>query len=221
MSRMKHRWLVALDVALKVAVVCLLAFALAHTDWPRFASKAMTARALIYPLLVAVPAIAWGAARWAARRRGPADPPYPLLADILITVPFVVDLAGNALNLYDTVEHFDDLCHFVNWALLTAAVGTVLLRRMDLSAWVVLGLLVGFGTTSAVLWEIGEYGAFVTKAPEVKTAYSDTIGDLTLGTLGATLAAVLTVTLGRDAAARRSAAGRAARRSGEPERAAA
>jgi hypothetical protein len=219
MSRVKHRWLIALNVALKVAVVCLLAFALAHTDWPRFASKAMTARALVYPLLVAIPAVVWAAARWRARRLGDADPAYPLVADVLVTVPFVVDLAGNALNLYDTVDHFDDFCHFVNWAILTAAVGTLIVRRMDLSAWVVLGLLVGFGTTSAVLWEIGEYGAFVTKAPEVKTAYSDTIGDLTLGTLGATLAAVLTVSLGRTAAARRPTAGGSVRRSGEPEHA--
>ncbi len=60
-------------------------------------------------------------------------------------------------------------------------------------------MLVGFGTTTAVLWEIGEYGAFVTKAPEVATAYSDTIGDLALGTTGSLIAAILTVALGRRA----------------------
>lgn len=194
---MKHRWLIGLNVVLKLAVVGLLAFALVHTDWPRFASKAMTARAFIYPLLVATPAAIWAVVRWRARRCGKPDPAYPLVADVLITIPFVVDLAGNALNLYDTVDHFDDFCHFVNWAILTAAIGTVLIKRKDLPGWVMLGLLIGFGTTTAVLWEIGEFGAFVTKAPEVKTAYRDTIGDLTLGTLGACLAAGLTVWLGR------------------------
>ena len=177
--------------------MALLAFALIHTDWPRFASKAMTARAFIYPLLVATPAAIWAVARWRARRHDRPDPAYPLVADVLITIPFVVDLAGNALNLYDAVDHFDDFCHLVNWAILTAAVGTVLVKRRDLPGWVMLGLLIGFGTTTAVLWEIGEFGAFVTKAPEVKTAYQDTIGDLTLGTLGACLAAGLTVWLGR------------------------
>jgi hypothetical protein len=191
--------LVTINVALKVVVAGLLAFALLHTDWPRFASKAMTARAGIYPLLIAIPALSWLAARALARRKGRPDPEYPLVADILITIPFVVDLLGNAFNLYDSIDHFDDACHLVNWAILTGAVGTVIVKRRELAGWEVVWLLVGFGAITAVLWEIGEYGAFVTKAPEVKTAYSDTIGDLTLGITGSLLAALLTVALGRRA----------------------
>jgi hypothetical protein len=189
--------LICLDIALKAVVVLLLGFAVTHTEWARFASKAMTARAVLYPLLVAVPASAWAVARVRARRQGRAGPAYPLVADVLVTVPFVVDLAGNALNLYDSVNHFDDACHLINWAILTAAVGTVLVHRRDLPTWVLLGLLIGFGDVTAVLWEIGEYGAFVTKAPEVTTAYSDTIGDLALGTAGTVIAAALTVGLAR------------------------
>ncbi|MDX6238073.1 MAG: hypothetical protein QOG10_2888, partial [Kribbellaceae bacterium] len=37
-------------------------------------------------------------------------------------------------------------------------------------------------------WEVGEYVAFVRHSPELQTAYTDTLGDLTLGTLGALLA---------------------------------
>ncbi len=121
--------LIAIDVVLKAAVVGLLAFALLHTDWPRFASKAMSARAGIYPLLIAIPALSWLAARTAARRKGRPDPSYPLVADILITIPFVVDLLGNAFNFYDSIDHFDDACHLVNWAILTGAVGTVIVKR--------------------------------------------------------------------------------------------
>jgi hypothetical protein len=46
----------------------------------------------------------------------------------------------------------------------------------------------GFGATAAVIWEVGEYVAFVRHSPELQTAYTDTLGDLTLGTLGALLA---------------------------------
>jgi len=191
--------LITINVVLKLTVAALLAFALLHTDWPRFASKAMTARAGIYPLLIAIPALSWLAVRMAARRNGRPDPAYPLVADILITIPFVVDLVGNAFNFYDSIDHFDDACHLVNWAILTGAVGTVIIKRSELATWEIVWLLVGFGTATAVLWEIGEYGAFVTKAPEVKTAYSDTIGDLTLGTIGSLVAALITVGLGRRA----------------------
>jgi hypothetical protein len=46
----------------------------------------------------------------------------------------------------------------------------------------------GFGATAAVIWEVGEYVAFVRHSSELQTAYTDTLGDLTLGTLGALLA---------------------------------
>ena len=39
-----------------------------------------------------------------------------------------------------------------------------------------------------MVWELGEYVAFVRHSPELQTAYTDTLGDLTLGTLGALLA---------------------------------
>jgi hypothetical protein len=52
-------------------------------------------------------------------------------------------------------------------------------------------LVVGFGAVTAILWEIGEYFAFIRNSPELSTAYTDTLGDLTLGLSGATLAAAL------------------------------
>lgn len=70
-----------------------------------------------------------------ALRSGHAPPRYPGLIALLVTVPFLVDVAGNALDLYDRLAWFDDVCHLVNWAVLSAGVGLALLRRADLPTW--------------------------------------------------------------------------------------
>ena len=49
----------------------------------------------------------------------------------------------------------------------------------------------GFGATAAVLWELGEYAAFLRTLPTYQLVYPDTLGDLTLGTSGALLAGLL------------------------------
>jgi hypothetical protein len=169
-------------VGLKVALAALVLFALTHLEWERFADKAMTARAVLYPAAAAVVPLVW-----LARGRRFA---YPALVDALVVTPFIVDLAGNALDLYDRIGWFDDACHLVNWGILTAAVGVPLARRA-LPWWVTFGLCVGFGATTAVLWEIGEYGAFILKTAESVTAYRDTVGDLALGLSGSAVAGAI------------------------------
>jgi hypothetical protein len=124
---------------------------------------------------------------WAARgRRGS----YPFAADTLFVLPFLIDTIGNALDLYDTIDWWDDANHFVNWALLSGAVAALLLRS-TLPRWERFMLVVGFGATTAILWEIGEYFAFIRNSPERATAYTDTLGDLSLGLSGSTFAAAL------------------------------
>jgi hypothetical protein len=54
-------------------------------------------------------------------------------------------------------------------------------------------LVVGFGAVTAILWEIGEYFAFIRNSPELATAYTDTLGDLALGLGGSTLTAAIAV----------------------------
>ena len=56
----------------------------------------------------------------------------------------------------------------------------------------------GFGATAAVLWELGEYAAFLRFLPTYALVYPDTLGDLTLGTSGSLLAGLL-VAIGRRA----------------------
>jgi hypothetical protein len=172
-----------LDVAVKLSLVLLLAFG-AFSGLERFAGKAFGWRLVGYSLAaLVVPAI------WAARGR---RPPYPFAVDTLFVLPFLIDTIGNALDLYDTIDWWDDANHFVNWALLSGAIAVALLRthvrRTELFS-----LVVGFGAVTAILWELGEYFAFIRNSPELATAYTDTLGDLSLGLSGSTLAAAIAV----------------------------
>jgi len=101
------------------------------------------------------------------------------------------DVVGNALNLYDTVDRWDDLNHFVNWALHTSAVG--LLLRYGPWGWKTrTALAFCWAVTSACLWEFAEFVTFVPNSPEAATAYRDTLGDIALGMTGGLIAAILT-----------------------------
>jgi hypothetical protein len=181
------RPLAGVTIALKVALVGLLLLAVVKPDLPQFEGKAMLGRALTYPLAaLLVPAIVF-----VRRRRGRATR-YPYDVDILLVLPFLIDVVGNALDLYDSISWWDDLNHAVNWALLVGAVGCLVVRsRLD---WLVAaGLLIGFGTVTAVLWEFAEYWTFIRHSDELKTAYTDTLGDLALGMTGTVLATAVAV----------------------------
>ncbi|MCW2900745.1 MAG: hypothetical protein JWO67_3010 [Streptosporangiaceae bacterium] len=171
---------------LKVALVVLLLFALTHQDWPRFADKAMVARAVAYPLAALLVPLVW----WVRRRMG-RPVPYAWDVDALLVSPFVIDVAGNALDLYDTVTWFDDLCHFGNWALLVGAVGVALRRGAGLPRWALALMCSGIGAITAIVWEIAEYGAFILNTPESVGIYRDTLGDEAMGLMGSTVAGLL------------------------------
>jgi hypothetical protein len=80
----------------------------------------------------------------------------------------------------------------VNWALLSGALAAAL-RRTHIRGLELFGLVVGFGGVTAILWEIGEYFAFIRNSSELSTAYADTLGDMALGLSGSTLTATITV----------------------------
>jgi hypothetical protein len=179
--------LLAATLTVKLALVGLLVFALARPDLPQFHGKAIVGRAIAYPLAaLLVPVVVY------VRRRRGRPTRYPYDVDILIVLPFLIDVAGNALNLYDTISWWDDLNHAVNWALLVAGAGC-LVARSRLSPLVGAGLLVGFGTVTAVLWEFAEYWTFIRHSKELATAYTDTLGDLALGMTGTVVATGVTV----------------------------
>ncbi len=173
----------------KAALAALLALAVAFPEWDRFADKAMGVRVAAYPAAVMLVTLVW-----ALRGRGR---PFPWDLDLLLTLPFLVDVAGNAADLYDTVDWFDDACHFGNWALLSAAAGVALRRWAGQSGWTLVPACAGAGAIAAILWEFFEYGVFILDTPETVTIYRDTIGDLMLGLAGSTLAACAVAALAR------------------------
>jgi hypothetical protein len=185
MSRRSWLWL---DVTLKSLVVGLTALG-AFAGLERFEEKGFGWRLLWYPAMILVLPVAW---RLFGRGR-----PFPFLADVLITIPFLVDVLGNVLDLYDTIGWWDDVNHFANWLFLSLGIG-ILLLRTRLEPWVLAGLVLAFGATVAILWELGEYVTFIrTNEDEFDTAYTDTLGDLTFDLVAALIAAGVTFALAR------------------------
>ena len=182
MDGRRFRVLLAIDVAVKVATVVLLLVALSMPELPQFQGKAFAGRAIAYPIALAIVPVAW------LLLRRPI--PYPVVPDILVGLPFLIDMAGNALGLYDSVEWWDDANHLVNWWLHTAAVA-ILLAATGLPREARAGLGIAWAASTAILWELAEYVTFVPGSAEASTAYADTLGDLALGLLGGTIASVL------------------------------
>jgi hypothetical protein len=162
----------------------------------RFAGKAFGARLVAYPVMMLLPVAVWALV---VRRRGGGTgatrEPLPWNGFALIMLPFLIDVTGNSFDLYDTVVWWDDANHFVNWVFL--CLGSGLLLRRGLGGWPRWGfalLVTGFGALLAVLWELGEWYTFIRHGTELDTAYTDTLGDEALGTLGGLVAALLLVT---------------------------
>jgi len=172
-------------VAVLALTVAQLAVATFVDGLPQFEGKAFGARLLAYPaLMLAVPGVWW------ARHRGAPPVLVPWGAFALVMAPFLVDVTGNTLDLYDAVGWWDDANHLVNWALLCGGLGLLLLRGIGMP-WVRVLLVTGLGALLAVGWELAEWFTFIRHGTELDTAYQDTLGDEALGTLGAFLAGLV------------------------------
>jgi hypothetical protein len=175
-------------VAIVVATVLQLAVATFIPDLDQFEGKAFGARLIAYPVLMLATPVVWALL---ARRRGSNRPP-PWTAFALIMAPFLVDVTGNTLNLYDSIPWWDDANHFGNWVLLCAGFGLLLARGGEVGSRSVLVLAVtGVGALLAIGWELGEWYTFIRHGTEHDTAYEDTLGDEALGTLGGLVGALL------------------------------
>jgi hypothetical protein len=174
-----------LNLGIKLLFVALLAFG-AFSGLEQFEGKAFGWRLLTYPLAAVLVPLGW----WLAGK----PKPYPYALDVLFVSPFLVDVLGNVFDLYDTIEWWDDLNHFVNWALLSLAVGQLVLR-FGLPRTETFVIVVGAGAFAAIVWELGEYVAFIRNSDELDTAYTDTLGDMLLGLSGSIVAALATATV--------------------------
>jgi hypothetical protein len=174
-----------LNIAVKVLFVALLAFG-AFSGLEQFEGKAFGWRLVFYPLAAALVPLGW----WLAGR----PRPYPYALDILLVSPFLVDVLGNVFDLYDAITWWDDLNHFVNWALLSLAIGQLVLR-FRLPPIETFVIVVGAGAFTAIVWELGEYVTFIRNSDELDTAYTDTLGDMLLGLTGSIVAALGTATV--------------------------
>ncbi len=166
----------------------------------RFEGKAFGARLVAYPaMMLLVPAL-W----WLARRRrvragtAPVPDDVPWEAFFWVMLPFFVDVTGNTLDLYDSVWWWDDANHLVNWFFLTLGLGLLLARGGVRPRWALWLAVTGTGAALAIGWELGEWFAFIRHGTELATAYTDTLGDEVLGTLGAAAAALVVVRRARD-----------------------
>jgi hypothetical protein len=93
-----------LDITLKVLVIGLTAFG-AFSGLESFEDKGFGWRLLFYPVMIFALPVIW---------RFVGHGPYPYTADVLITLPFLADVVGNVLNLYDTIDWWDDVNHLAN-----------------------------------------------------------------------------------------------------------
>jgi hypothetical protein len=178
-----------------VLTMAQLVVAVVADDLVQFAGKNFVSRLVAYPvLMLAVPAVYAGRNVLRARR-GKAREPLPWNAFAWLMLPFLVDVTGNTLNLYDTVTWWDDANHFLNWFLLSCGVGLLLAATRLSPPWALGWLVAGLGALFAIVWELGEWYAFIRHGKELDTAYQDTLGDEALGSLGAAVAGLLVTRL--------------------------
>ena len=195
----QRRWRTASFIILVLTVAQLVAAAFLGLD--QFAAKAFGARLIGYPMMMLALPVGWALV---ARLRGVASP-IPWGATALIMWGFFFDVTGNTLNLYDTLEWWDDANHFLNWVTLSLGVGLCLARGAGAQAprWLLAIATAGAGAMLAIAWELAEWYTFIRHGTELDTAYQDTLGDEAAGTLGGITAGLILVwILGRRRAAK-------------------
>lgn len=165
-------------------------------DLERLDGKGWLVRTLTFPLCIAVAPLL---SRWSKRRIA-----YYTAADTCIVAPFFLDIGGNMLGLYESVEVFDDILHLANWALLAVAFTMILRGSRPMTRLGLVSAGGGFGAFLIVLWEFLEYVVAKTGTSRLFLTYEDTVVDLALSTGGAIVGALIVAFLVRPRFSERS-----------------
>lgn len=180
-----ERVLTAAIVATKAATIGLALDALIHVNSPRLRGKAIRTRALGYTAGLFVVPIVW--------RLLPNRERYPRGLDLAVTIPLLLDAAGNALGLYEAA-HIDDLVHFTNAAIVSGVAGTMFAPHVD-ERWHAAVAGASVAVVGEVAWELAEFGAWkFLGADGMNLTYADTMDDIAESWLGALVGGLFILT---------------------------
>lgn len=188
-SRPRTFWAAVVILALTVAQLAVGAFG----GLEQYEGKGFGYRLGFYPfLMLLVPAIWWWRTRSGSKDGATTSVnALPWGAFALIMAPFFIDVTGNTLDLYDSIEPWDNINHFANWLLLLWGCGLLIARADVQPRWLLVVAITGLGAILAVGWELGEWYTFIRRGTELDGAYEDTLSDELLGTLGAFVGALI------------------------------
>ena len=127
----------------------------------------------------------------------------PPVYDAVYGLTLLLAAWSSVVDLYARISWWDLAVHFVSTAAI-AAMTYVLLARLDAvpgvarprgrgsaPAAVVAVMVTALGLAVSVLWELGEWWGHTFVDQRINVGYTDTMGDLAAGGLGALLAGVL------------------------------
>jgi hypothetical protein len=149
---------------------------------PKYRGKAMRVRALGYIGGLALMPAAW----WLRGQRER----FPVVADLAVTVPLLIDAAGNAHGIYDDAR-IDDFVHLVNTVSLASLFGSFVSEHLE-SRDKAAAAAVAFGVVGGIGWEVMEYTAEALGFDGLGLSPEDTIADVTFGIFGSLIAGAIT-----------------------------
>jgi hypothetical protein len=169
-------WLaVALDVALRIAILVFAVDSWVNADDQRYAGKALGGRnVFILAFTLLIPFYYWARREW---------PRYPVWWDVLYLSVFALDMAGNFLNWYDSTLNFDHIPHFHGPGAL-AVVFAAAFGFGPIAA-------AGFTTLLHTALEVQEFYADVYAGTRNVRGLFDSMNDLSAGLLGVGIYLVL------------------------------
>jgi hypothetical protein len=157
------------NIALRLMILIFTVDALVNAGDPRFAGKALGPRnvGILLGLSMLFPILHFIYKRWKR---------YPVWYDNLYLSIFWLDMAGNTLNLYNSVEWWDHIPHFHGpGALAMVLVGAFAMAPLAAA---------GFATMLHLLLEINEYYGDVLLGTHNVRGIADSMNDLAYGLLG-------------------------------------